>query len=106
MFKAPAFKAAQAHAKFYPTKTYMYSIDYRGQYSKGDKLDPSSPFYVGVHHADDKFYTFYNPETPLNAADTKVAQLFVDLWTSFATDGVPTSENAPKWPTFDSTYTL
>lgn len=102
MFKAPALKAAQAHAKYFPTKTYMYSLDYRGQYSKGDKLDKDSPFYEGVHHADDKFYTFYNPETPLNEADTKVAQLFVDLWTSFATDGVPKSSMAPKWAPFES----
>lgn len=60
-------------------------------------LNESSPFYDGVHHGDDLFYLF-PMNKQLNAADTKIAKLFVDFWTSFAIDGAPSSKNAPKWP--------
>lgn len=49
------------------------------------------PFKGGVHHSDDLMYLFpYPPDVAkLNANDTKVAQTMVDLWTSFATNGIP-----------------
>lgn len=49
-----------------------------------------------MHHSNDLLYVFpYPPGEPkLNEADTKVAKLMVDLWTSFATTGVPSSELA------------
>lgn len=49
------------------------------------------PFSGGVHHSDDLIYLFPDPPdvAKLNAADTRIAQTMVDLWTSFAIDGVP-----------------
>lgn len=49
------------------------------------------PFSGGVHHSDDLIYLFPDPPdvTKLNAADTRIAQTMVDLWTSFAINGVP-----------------
>lgn len=49
------------------------------------------PFLGGVHHSDDLIYLFPDPPdvAKLNAADTKIAQRMVDLWTSFATNGIP-----------------
>lgn len=49
------------------------------------------PFVGGVHHSDDLIYLFPDPPdvAKLNAADTKIAQSMVDLWTSFAIEGVP-----------------
>lgn len=72
------------------------------------------PFLGGVHHSDDLIYLFPDPPdvAKLNAADTKIAQMLVDLWTSFAIDGVPKlpmqsesiekSETAPfDWKPFE-----
>lgn len=55
----------------------------------------------GITHSDDLIYLFpYPPEmAKLNAADTRIAQMMVDLWTSFAIDGVPTSSQVQN--TFD-----
>lgn len=49
------------------------------------------PFAGGVHHSDDLIYLFpHRPDAPkLNAADTLMAKMMVDMWTSFAIDGVP-----------------
>lgn len=54
------------------------------------------PFDGGVHHSDDLIYLFpYPPDVAkLNEEDTKVAQIMVDLWTSFAINGVP---NLPRF---------
>lgn len=48
-----------------------------------------------MHHSDDKLYLFpYPPGKPdaLNERDTAMAKLMVDLWTSFAAEGVPKSD--------------
>lgn len=49
------------------------------------------PFSGGVHHSDDLIYLFPHPSdaAKLNAADTKMAEMMVDMWTSFAIDGIP-----------------
>lgn len=65
------------------------------------------PFVGGVHHSDDLIYLFPDPPdvAKLNAADTEIAQMLVDLWTSFAIHGVPRlpqSESIPfDWKPFD-----
>lgn len=93
--------AALAHAKHFANKTYLYTFDYRGELSQIDGLtnDTTDPLYNFVHHADDLFYLFPHPfkNHTLNKADSKVAQIFVDLWTSFAIDGVPKSSKTPVW---------
>lgn len=66
------------------------------------------PFSGGVHHSDDLIYLFPYPpnDAKLNKQDTKIAQLMVDLWTSFATSGVPEQPkskngiNALQWQPF------
>lgn len=49
------------------------------------------PFTGGVSHSDDLIYMFpYPPNVAdLNEEDTKVAKIIVDLWTSFAANGIP-----------------
>lgn len=49
------------------------------------------PFPGGVTHSDDLIYLFPDPPNvaELNEDDKKIAQLMVDLWTSFAISGVP-----------------
>lgn len=50
------------------------------------------PFHGGVTHADELTYLFPYPEdvAKLNENDTKMAEKMIDLWTSFAINGVPT----------------
>ncbi|XP_052859955.1 glutactin-like [Anopheles cruzii] len=103
LIKAPLLREAQANARATPNATYLYSFDYVGERSRfGYGVDTSHyPFGGGVHHSDDKLYLFpYPSECPakLNEKDTEMARLMVDLWTSFAIDGVPSSDRLPcKW---------
>ena len=70
------------------------------------------PFSGGVHHSDDLIYLFPYPpnNSKLNAADMKIAKNMVDLWTSFASNGIPTvtetqnsadNKRAPNWKPFN-----
>ncbi|KFB47280.1 hypothetical protein ZHAS_00015309 [Anopheles sinensis] len=97
LIKAPLLREAQASARMNPTGTFLYSFDYVGEKTRfGYGNDTSHyPFDGGVHHSDDKLYLFpYPPGNPdaLNKEDTEMAKLMVDLWTSFAVDGVPKSD--------------
>lgn len=103
-FKAPTLRAAQLHAKYYPTQTFVYTFDYSGEISLIG--NDTSTFKEGVLHGDDLLYLFPFSEYKLNDADRKVSELFVDLWTSFAIDGVPKSNFAPEWPPLESNFIL
>lgn len=87
----------------------MYTFDYRGENSAiSATLNSSSIFYNGVHHGDDCYYLFplhMIKNGKLNAADTKISKLFIDFWTSFAINGVPSSNMAPNWPPLISMMT-
>ncbi|XP_050067730.1 glutactin-like [Anopheles maculipalpis] len=96
LIKAPLLREAQANARTSPNSTYLYSFDYVGEHTRfGYGSDTSHyPFDGGVHHSNDKLYLFpYPPGKPdkLNENDTAMAKLMVDLWTSFASEGVPKS---------------
>uniref|UniRef100_A0A182J209 Carboxylic ester hydrolase n=1 Tax=Anopheles atroparvus TaxID=41427 RepID=A0A182J209_ANOAO len=103
LIKAPLLREAQASARMNPNATFLYSFDYAGEKTRfGYGSDTSHyPFDGGVHHSDDKLYLFPhppgNPDT-LNEKDTEMAKLMVDLWTSFAAEGVPKSDRLTvKW---------
>lgn len=90
----------QSQADVYPNQTYLYTFDYKGEFSYSpNALD--WPFPNGIHHANELIYLFPYPETvtQLNAKDRQMASYMVDLWTSFAETGVPNSKRIPKWPT-------
>lgn len=95
MFKGPVLKAAQAHAKYFPNQTYLYTFDHMGNNSLTYGLPLDSPFFSGVQHGDESFYLF--PFVPLNEQDTYMAMIMIDMWTSFAINGIPSSDYAPKW---------
>ncbi|XP_059608241.1 glutactin-like [Phlebotomus argentipes] len=100
--KGPTFRAVQENAKFNPKQTWLYTFDYRGQHSRfGYGADITKyPFDGGVSHSDDNLYLFPWPESAanLNEEDTKMAKKMVDLWTSFAIDGIPSAPQVPNWP--------
>ncbi|XP_058463542.1 glutactin-like [Malaya genurostris] len=105
LMKGPVLKQAQVNATYQPNDTFLYSFDYAGEHTRfGFGLDTSQfPFGGGVHHCDDLIYLFpYPPEASnLNEADSQIAKKTVDLWTSFATDGIPRAEGVPDWPSMN-----
>ncbi|XP_058456362.1 glutactin-like [Malaya genurostris] len=96
LIKAPLLRDVQANALINADKTFLYSFDYRGKQTRfGYGADTTHyPFDGGVHHSDDLLYLFPFPpgEPSLSGKDSEMAQLMVDLWTSFATTGVPASD--------------
>lgn len=127
LFKAPLLRLSHLNSKTMPENTFLYSFDYKGRYSRfGYGGDISKyPFDGGVHHSDDNIYLFPWPSAvlKLNADDKKVAQnlvrfskraethsfnylikyLQIDLWTSFAITGKPTSTEVTEWPPVSKT---
>ncbi|GAB0089471.1 hypothetical protein DMENIID0001_040140 [Sergentomyia squamirostris] len=100
--KAPVLRETQYHLHRSNLPTYLYTFNYEGEHTRfGYGEDTSKyPFEGGVAHSDDNLYLFPWPSnaSKLNEKDTKIAQKMVDLWTSFAIDGVPTSSQIEKWP--------
>ncbi|XP_055691284.1 glutactin-like [Lutzomyia longipalpis] len=100
--KAPLLREVQYHLQRSELPLFLYSFDYKGQHTRFNYgPDPSKyPFESGVAHTDDLIYLFPWPEkvAKLNEEDTKIAQLMVDLWTSFATTGIPASPLLGSWP--------
>ncbi|XP_037933075.1 glutactin-like [Teleopsis dalmanni] len=75
---------------------YLYSFDYEGQNTRFgyDLGNEHYPFNGGVHHSNDNIYLFSTHS--LNDNDTRMAQKMVELWTSFAIDGIPSSSEGPS----------
>lgn len=104
MFKGPILKMFQ-HRKN-AENLFLYTFDYEGEFTRfGYGADTSHyPFKGGIHHSNDNLYVFPYPKfaSNLNARDTIMAKTMVDFWTSFATNGIPTSTYCPNWPSFSS----
>lgn len=100
--KGPTFRAVQENAKFNPDHTWLYTFNYKGEHTRfGYGADISKyPFEGGVSHSDENIYLFPWPKSAakLNEADTKISKKMVDLWTSFASNGVPSCSEVPTWP--------
>ncbi|XP_053685997.1 glutactin-like [Sabethes cyaneus] len=108
IIKATVLRSAQYNSRHNPDQTYVYSFDYHGEHSRfGFDQDVSRiPFDGGVHHTNDLIYLFPYPKSAarLNSQDTEIAKKMVDLWTSFAINGVPSTKDLPEWPTFNNVY--
>ncbi|XP_058065428.1 glutactin-like [Anopheles bellator] len=103
VIKAALLRDVQAIAQHSSEPAYLYTFDYRGQHTRFGYGLPTAhyPFSGGVHHSDDNIYLFPYPAdvTNLNAADTAMSETMLDLWTSFAINGVPSSSRGiPTWP--------
>lgn len=106
MLKGPVLRAVQANAQFNPNETFLYTFDYAGEHTRfGYGADTSHyPFSGGVHHSNDNIYIYPWPAhvSILNEADTEMSMKMVDLWTSFAISGVPSTPGQPEWLPFNS----
>ncbi|KAI9554676.1 hypothetical protein GHT06_019952 [Daphnia sinensis] len=79
---------------------FYYHYAHRGQTSLVKILDLPKDSDFGVSHADEILLMFPNFLLPRisNPNDLKVSQMLLDLWTSFAKDGIPQSEHVvDKW---------
>ncbi|XP_062558312.1 glutactin-like [Armigeres subalbatus] len=74
---------------------YLYSFDYSETPTEETPHD-LFPYKGAVNHADDLQYLF--PLKTMDADGIAVAKTMVELWTSFATNGVPRAQNVPSWP--------
>ncbi|XP_050090637.1 glutactin-like isoform X2 [Anopheles aquasalis] len=91
--KAPVMQDVVRFAYANTDKVYLYSFDYSGtpsMYNFSASQDFQYPYPNSVFHAEDLFYLFPLGQR-LNQQDTEMAKLMVELWTSFATRGVPTA---------------
>ncbi|KAG8252389.1 hypothetical protein J6590_057810 [Homalodisca vitripennis] len=93
LLKACTLQQARRNAHVQPT--FLYTFNYRGQYTKFGYGDDAHhyPFPGGVAHSNDLLYLFPNTEGSLNSADREVAKTVVELWTSFASNGTPSAHD-------------
>lgn len=89
----------------YPKQTFLYSYDFRGQYPFLYNMAVFANF-NGVHHFSEVIhmfpYTNFGPFT--DPEDFEMVKRVVQLWTSFAIDGVPSADDVPEWPPLTSNY--
>ncbi|XP_065082037.1 glutactin-like [Ochlerotatus camptorhynchus] len=106
VIKAPLLRDIQTNVRYSEEGTYLYSFDYVGEHTRFGYGDDTShyPYGGGIHHSNDNIYLFPFPDfaAELNVADTKMSETMVDLWTSFAIDGVPKSKSVPDWKPVNS----
>lgn len=101
--KAPTYRVARTQAMVYPKQTYLYSYDFHGEFPYLYDMSSFANF-DGVHHFSDVIHLFpYTNFGPLtNAEDFRMIKRMVELWTSFATTGVPKAKDMPEWPPLTS----
>ncbi|XP_046591857.1 esterase FE4-like [Neodiprion lecontei] len=102
----------RANNSAYKSPAYLCTFDYRGTFSHSYPLSNGNTENWGAAHGDELLYlipgpreTFGPPGSEYNEADMKVIDAVVELWTSFATNGLPTTaalnDNA-IWEPFSS----
>ncbi|XP_051164616.1 juvenile hormone esterase-like [Leptopilina boulardi] len=90
-FMYPVAILSEKISKFGKKPVYLYMFGYRGE-SSYTNVDYGIDENVGVHHADDLFYLFSGEHSKsITDKDKYIIDLMVDLWTSFAINGIPTS---------------
>ncbi|XP_046464767.1 venom carboxylesterase-6-like [Neodiprion pinetum] len=112
LFRYPAYSALLQHHAVAKNPQYFYTLQYRGTFSN-IFFSQDNPKSLGVGHGDDTFYIYF-PELQFSPAiynrtvtkrDLEVTDIMVQLWTSFAIDGTPTSPalNGTPWAPFSAT---
>jgi len=104
-FRYPSIKVAEAQVK-HNNNTHMYLFTYRtpvlgGNYGATHALE--IPFVFGT--LDETEFGVYPKRDEINS---KISELMMDSWISFARSGNPNHNEIPPWPTYDidNRYTL
>ena len=97
-FRYPSIRVAEAQLKHNNT-TYMYLFTYRtpilgGIFRATHALE--IPFVFGT--LDDTEFGVYPKRDEIN---TKISELMMDSWISFARSGNPNHDGIPSWPAYD-----
>ncbi|XP_046753867.1 juvenile hormone esterase-like [Diprion similis] len=111
LFRYPAYSALLQHHAVAKSPQYFYNLKYRGTFSN-IYFFQDNPKSLGVGHGDDTFYIYF-PELQFPPAiynrtvtkrDLEITDIMVQLWTSFAIDGTPTSPalNGAPWKPFSA----
>ena len=98
VFRYPSIKVAEAQVK-HNNNTFMYLFTYRtpvlgGNYGATHALE--IPFVFGT--LDETEFGVYPKRDDLNS---KISELMMDSWISFARSGNPSHKEIPPWPTYD-----
>nr|XP_046469054.1 juvenile hormone esterase-like [Neodiprion pinetum] len=97
-FTYPIYTAVQEQYAIAENSPYFYSFEYRGTYSYGSQYIYSSLLDESISHCDELLYLF--PETEslfgvgtenMTETDLLMVETMVQLWTSFAINGTPTT---------------
>jgi para-nitrobenzyl esterase len=97
-FRYPSIRVAEAQLK-HNNNTYMYLFTYRtpvlgGIFRATHALE--IPFVFGT--LDDTEFGVYPKRDEIN---TKISELMMDSWISFARSGNPNHDGIPSWPAYD-----
>ncbi|XP_046751717.1 esterase E4-like [Diprion similis] len=107
-FFYPLYVALRQQSTTAVNPQYFYNFDYRGELSHSNKYGGTMVNY-GVSHSDDLIYIFPNTLkfSSLNKTrskkDFEMVDIMVELWTSFAIEGKPTTPafgNDTVWEPF------
>lgn len=92
--KGPVVTEAREISHMNPGNVYLYSFDFSGSQTPESSHD-MFPYEGPVNHTDELNYLF--PLKKMNSDDVKMAKTMVQLWTSFASEGVPRAKDVPTW---------
>ncbi|XP_060833735.1 venom carboxylesterase-6-like [Rhopalosiphum padi] len=92
LFVVDIIKAAKIHAHLYKSPVYLYQFGYRGRHSLSEHFSKSNENY-GASHADDTGYALRNVYANVEDSelDKSLVPIIVDIWTSFAFKGIPST---------------
>ncbi|EFX78589.1 hypothetical protein DAPPUDRAFT_245878 [Daphnia pulex] len=96
-FFKPIDESVKLWSKYSAHPIYYYRYGYRHKLGLANLLELPFKIDFGVVHTDELLLMFTSIGSPLakHPHDVKVSNMLVDLWTSFATDGVPKSNLVP-----------
>jgi para-nitrobenzyl esterase len=104
LFACPALKVDQWASKFVPTYAYEFNDT-----NAPERFLPSAGFPFGAPHISETQYLFGLPTAPiagtLSASQQQLATTMRQYWSSFGSEGAPTSSGGPTWPAFSSNTT-
>ncbi|XP_076627824.1 juvenile hormone esterase [Colletes latitarsis] len=97
-FVADSVKAARMQASVNKQPVWYYYYTYRGAQSLSDVMSKTTNNY-GVSHGDDAFAVIdtHYVDFTTTLEDRKMQRVLIDLWTSFAINGVP-NVSGVQWP--------